>query len=57
VLHSDAAPPQAHPNKSLYQNRSKDAIGTWHLDKVFVKINGQHFYLSRAVDHDGELLE
>lgn len=25
----------------------------WHLDEVFVKINGQRHYLWRAVDHDG----
>lgn len=29
----------------------------WHLDEVFVKINGQLHYLWRAVDHEGEVLE
>lgn len=29
----------------------------WHLDEVFVKINGEMHYLWRAVDHDGEVLE
>ena len=29
----------------------------WHLDEVFVKINGERFYLWRAVDHKGEVLE
>ena len=29
----------------------------WHLDKVFVKINGETHYLWRAVDHEGEILE
>ena len=29
----------------------------WHLDEVFVKINGQMRYLWRAVDHEGEVLE
>jgi putative transposase len=29
----------------------------WHLDMVFVKINGQRHYLWRAVDHEGEVLE
>ncbi len=29
----------------------------WHLDKVFVKINGEAHYLWRAVDHEGEVLE
>jgi len=30
---------------------------TWHLDEVFVKINGELHYLWRAVDHEGEVLE
>ena len=29
----------------------------WHLDEVFVRINGQTQYLWRAVDHEGEVLE
>ncbi len=29
----------------------------WHLDEVFVKINGVTHYLWRAVDHKGEVLE
>ena len=29
----------------------------WHLDEVFVKINGERHYLWRAVDQDGEVLE
>ena len=29
----------------------------WHLDEVYVKINGQMHYLWRAVDHEGEVLE
>ena len=29
----------------------------WHLDDVFVKINGETHYLWRAVDHEGEILE
>jgi putative transposase len=29
----------------------------WHLDEVFVKINGETHYLWRAVDHGGEVLE
>ena len=30
---------------------------TWHLDEVFVKINGTTHYLWRAVDQDGEVLD
>jgi putative transposase len=29
----------------------------WHLDEVFVRINGKMFYLWRAVDREGEVLE
>jgi putative transposase len=29
----------------------------WHVDELFVRINGEHRYLWRAVDHEGEVLE
>jgi putative transposase len=29
----------------------------WHLDEVFVKVNGKLCYPWRAVDHEGEVLE
>jgi putative transposase len=29
----------------------------WHLDEVYVKINGEMRYLWRAVDHEGKVLE
>ena len=29
----------------------------WHLDEVFVRVNGKLCYLWRAVDHEGEVLE
>ena len=29
----------------------------WHVDEVFVKINGETHYLWRAVDQEGEILE
>lgn len=29
----------------------------WHLDEVYVKINGEMHYLWRAVDREGEALE
>lgn len=29
----------------------------WHLDEVYMKINGQMHYLWRAVDHEGEVLK
>ena len=29
----------------------------WHLDEIFVKINGERHYLWRAVDHEGDVLE
>jgi len=30
----------------------KSSHWRWHLDEVFVKINGEIYYLRRAVDHD-----
>jgi putative transposase len=30
---------------------------TWHLDEVFLKINGELVYLWRAVDQEGEVLD
>ena len=29
----------------------------WHLDEVYVKINGETHYLWRAIDQEGEILE
>ena len=29
----------------------------WHLDEVYVRINGEMHYLWRTIDHEGELLE
>ncbi|MBZ6379576.1 IS6 family transposase [Pacificimonas flava] len=29
----------------------------WHLDEMYVKVNGEQRYLWRAVDHEGEILE
>ncbi|MEW2915108.1 IS6 family transposase [Leisingera sp. JC11] len=35
----------------------KSSQWRWHLDEMFVKINGERHYLWRAVDHEGEVLE
>jgi putative transposase len=35
----------------------KSSRWRWHLDEMFVKINGEMHYLLRAVDHEGEVLE
>lgn len=42
--------------KRRIQNRSFSAW-RWHLDEVFLRINGEPRYLWRAVDHEGEVLE
>jgi len=42
--------------KRRVQNRSYSRW-RWHLDEVFVRINGETHYLWRAVDHEGEVLE
>ena len=35
----------------------KSSQWRWHLDEMFVKINGERHYLWRAIDHEGEVLE
>jgi putative transposase len=35
----------------------KSSRWRWHLDEMFVKINGERHYLWRAVDHEGEVLK
>ena len=42
--------------KQFVQNHSYSRW-RWHLDEVFVRINGEARYLWRAVDHEGEVLE
>ena len=42
--------------KRRIQHRSY-SCWRWHLDEVFVRINGEMHYLWRAVDHEGEVLE
>ena len=39
------------------QNMRAHTHWRWHLDEVYVKINGAMRYLWRAVDHEGEVLE
>ena len=42
--------------KKLKQRRSRFS-DIWHLDKMFIKINGKSHYLWRAVDQNGNLLD
>jgi len=46
---------------SDYAKRLKKRQGrlgdSWHLDEVFVRINGQQQYLWRAVDQDGDVID
>jgi putative transposase len=42
--------------KRRIQHRSY-SCWRWHLDEVFVRINGTMHYLWRAADHEGEVLE
>jgi transposase-like protein len=39
------------------RRRRPQAGDKWHLDEVFVKINGMRHYLWRAVDQDGNVLD
>jgi len=38
-------------------SRRDYSLWRWHVDEVFVRINGELHYLWRAVDHEGEVLE
>jgi putative transposase len=39
-------------------NRREGRLGDhWHLDEVFIRINGQQRYLGRAVDQDGDVID
>ena len=46
-------------NRALLGERSwRGRMGdTWHLDEVFVKIQGRQQYLWRAVDEDGDVVD
>lgn len=39
------------------RRKRRRATGTWHLDEVFVTINGRRNYLWRAVDSEGMVLD
>jgi putative transposase len=43
--------------KKRVQQQQAYSNWRWHLDEVFVRINGETHYLWRAVDHEGEVLE
>jgi putative transposase len=45
------------PRKRRVTNMRGYPQWRWHLDEVFVKVNGKLCYLWRAVDHEGEVLE
>ncbi len=44
-----------------YTKRIRGRVGrpgdTWHLDEVFIRIKGKQYYLWRAVDQDGDVLD
>ena len=46
---------QTHANE--LRRRSPRPGDRWHLDEVFLKINGRLHYLWRAVDQDGDVLD
>jgi putative transposase len=39
------------------RRRKAQAGDKWHLDEVFIKVNGERQYLWRAVDQDGNVLD
>jgi putative transposase len=45
------------PYANDLRRRSSRPGDQWHLDEVFLKLNGRIHYLWRAVDQDGEVLD
>jgi putative transposase len=46
------------PDYARKLKRRQGRLGDiWHLDEVFIRINGQQQYLWRAVDQDGEMID
>ena len=45
------------PYANDLRHRSPRPGDRWHLDEVFLKINGRVHYLWRAVDQDGDVLD
>jgi putative transposase len=46
------------PKYARMLKRRRGRLGdTWHLDEIFITINGQRQYLWRAVDQDGDVLD
>jgi DDE superfamily endonuclease len=50
------APRSARPTPTGYARRARPG-DKWHLDEVFITINGKTYYLWRAVDQHGTLLD
>jgi putative transposase len=44
-------------HRKRVDRKRADTHWQWHLDEVYVRINGEMHYLWRAVDHEGEVLE
>ena len=46
------------PDYARDLNRRQGSLGdSWHLDEVFIRINGKQYYLWRAVDQDGDAID
>jgi putative transposase len=43
--------------RTIRKSSQASSRWAWHLDEVFVRINGKRRYLWRAVDHEGEVLD
>ncbi len=46
--------PQLHPKT---KEKARQVRHIWHVDELFVTIQGQHRYLWRAVDQDGDVID
>ena len=39
------------------RRKGQYSLWRWHVDEVFVRINGEQHHLWRAVDHEGQVME
>ena len=46
------------PTYARFLRRKQGRLGDiWHVDEVFIKIRGERYYLWRAVDQDGDVID
>jgi putative transposase len=58
ITHFSTYLQQIRPGYARNLKRRQGRLGdSWHLDEVFIRINGKQHYLWRAVDQDGDVID